>query len=115
MKIPSTRPVIAESLASPSAAARRLDRDDVAGGDVTGQLRGGGLAVDEVAAGGAGCSTPLAPRCVHAALADDREAAVLEHAQLAHDAVATAVRAAAAGAEPQPVALDPERVLQLER
>jgi hypothetical protein len=43
---------------------------------------------------------------VEAALADEREPAGLEHAQLPHDPVAAPVLAAAAGAEPELMALD---------
>src|SRR5947207_1402560 len=113
--MPSTRPDIVKSLASPSAAARRLDRDDVARREIARELCAGRLAVDEVAAGRARRAAALSLRRVRASLADDREAAVLERAQLADDAVAAAVRAGATGAEPQAVALDAERVLQLER
>ena len=50
-----------------------------------------------------------------APLGEHREPAVLEDAQLADDAVAASVHARAARAEPQLPALDPQRVLQLER
>src|SRR5689334_712815 len=113
--MPSTRPPIAQSLASPRAAARRLDRDDVPRAEVARQLRAGRLAVDEVASGRAGLPAALALRRLRAALADDRESAVLERTQLADDTVAPVMCTAAAGAEPQPVALDAQRVLQLER
>src|SRR5919198_92060 len=113
--MPSTRPAIAESLASPSAATRCLDRDDVPRREVAGELRAGRLAVDEVPAGRAGRAASLSLRGVRAALADDREAAVLERAQLADDAVSAAVLAVAARAEPEAVALDAQRVLELER
>src|SRR6266516_5130328 len=113
--MPSTRPVMAASLASPPAAARRLDRDDVAGGEVERDLGRHGLAVEEVASWRARRAAPLAPRCVCTTLADDRETAVFEHAQLAYDALTAAMPAGAAGAPSQPIALDPQRVLQLER
>src|SRR5262249_49307444 len=104
-----------KSLAPPRAAARRLDRDDVAGGEIASHLRTGRIAVDEVAAGCAGRASALAPRCLRATLANDRETAVLEHAELPDDTVAAATLALAAGAEPEAVALDAQRVLQLER
>src|SRR5690349_8992423 len=95
--MPSTRPAIEQSLASPPAAARRLDRDHVVRGEIARDLRGGRLAVDEIAARRAGRAAALALRRVPAALADDREATVFEDAQLAHNAVATAVLPLAAG------------------
>jgi hypothetical protein len=51
---------------------------------------------------------------VNAALADDREPAVFEDAQLAQDAVAASVPSGPAGPEPKSIALDAQRVLQLE-
>ena len=42
-------------------------------------------------------------------------AGILHHAKLPHDAVAAAMRPRAAGAETEPVALDVQRILQLER
>src|SRR5947207_1423782 len=113
--MPSTRPPIGESLASPTAAARRLDRDDVPAREVARDLGGDGRAVDAIQAGSGGRAAPFALRLVRAALADDRETTVLEHAQLTHDSVAATVRAPAARAEPEAVALHPQRVLQLER
>src|SRR5262245_23553445 len=113
--MPSTRPVMWKSLAPAPAAARSLDCDDVARGEIAGEFGAGRLAVDEVAAGGSGAAAALALRRFRTALADDREPAVLEHAQLAEDAVAATVLAFPARAEPEPVALDAHRVLQLER
>src|SRR5690349_7971581 len=94
--MPSTRPAIGESLAPAPAAARGLDRDDVAGREVARELRADRLAVHEVAPGLAGCSPALTLRRMRTAFADDGEAAVFEHAQLADDAVAAAVPAASA-------------------
>src|SRR6266545_2346986 len=113
--MPSTRPSIGSSLAAPPPAARRLDRDDVAGPDVPRHLRRKRLAVEQVAAGLAGRAAALALRRLRAALADDREPAVLEDAQLADDAVAASMSAVAAGPSAQAVALDTQRVLQLQR
>jgi hypothetical protein len=50
-----------------------------------------------------------------APLADDREAAGLEGPQLADDAVAATMPARPAGAEPQGISLDADRVGELER
>src|SRR5436190_7499187 len=113
--MPSTRPAIGQSLATPSTPARRLDRDDVTAREVACDLRAHGFAVHRVATERAGRTAMLTLRRLGAALADDRETAVLEHAELTDDAVAPALRAAAAGAEPEPVALDAQRVLELER
>src|SRR6478735_12457793 len=104
--MPSTRPATEESLAPPPAAARRLDRDDVTRGKIASQLRAGRLTVDEIASGRTGGAPALPLRSIGAALADDRQAAVLEHAQLAHHARAALVLALAARAEAEPVALD---------
>src|SRR3712207_9307552 len=60
-------------------------------------------------------TTLFRSRRPRAALADDRQAAVLEHAELPHDAVAAAVTSASTGARTQPVAPDAQRVLQLQR
>src|SRR3954451_3226560 len=111
----STRPSIGESLAPPSASARGLDRHDVAGCEVARDLGADRLAVDGVVSGRARLAAALAARGAAPAFADDREAAILEDAELADDAVAAAVHAVAAGAQPQAVALDTQWVLQLER
>src|SRR3954469_21840079 len=111
----STRPSIGESLAPPSASARSLDRHDVAGREVARDLGADRLAVDRVPSGGARRAAALAARAAAPPFADDREAAIFEHAQLADDPVAAAMRALAAGPQPQPVALDAQWVLQLER
>src|SRR6186713_67629 len=57
---------------------------------------------------GAPAPPPRAP------LGDQRQPARLDHAQLADDAVAAAPFAVAAGADPERIPLDAERVLQLE-
>src|SRR4051794_29037167 len=111
----STRPSIGESLAPPSASARGLDRHDVAGCEVARDLGADRLAVDGVPSGRARLASALAARGAAPPFADDREAAMLEDAQLADDPVAATMRALAAGARSQPVALDAQRVLQLER
>src|SRR5205807_4681154 len=73
------------------------------------------LVVQEVPPGRA-VLAPIRPaRPAGAPLAEDREAAVLEHAQLADDAVAAAVRARSAGANAQTPLLDAERIRELER
>ena len=91
---------------SPSASARGLDRHDVAGCEVARDLGADRLAVDGVVSGRARLAASLAARGAAPAFADDREAAILEDAELADDAVAAAVHAVAAGAQPQAVALD---------
>src|SRR4029453_15994755 len=103
--MPSTRPAMTASLASPSAAARCLDRDGVAGDEVAGHLGGQRLPVQQVPSRRTGRAAPLALRCVRASLADDREPDALEHAGLADNAFAAAVLSAAARALAQPVAL----------
>src|SRR4051794_11692176 len=113
--MPSTRPLIATSLATPSASTRRLDRHHVAGGHVARDLRGQRLAVEEIRTASSGRATALALRRVRASLADDRESAVLEHSQRANDAVAAGVATLAARAAAKPIALDEQRVLELER
>ena len=87
-------PAMRESLAAVPAAARRLDRHDVAGAQLGRDLRRQLAAVEEVASRRAVAAAVGSAWRARAALAQDREAAVLEHAQLAHDAVAAAVRAA---------------------
>src|SRR5207253_11334389 len=57
----------------------------------------------------------LARRLMAPPFRDDRQPADVEHAQLADDAVAAAVSSRPAGAQPQLVALHPQRVLQLQR
>src|SRR5881392_2974838 len=104
------RPALTEA-----AAARCLDSDHVPGADVERRLGVNLTPVHEVPAGSAGRAAALTARRVSAPLRDDREPARLEHAQLADDAVAAAPGPRPARPEPQPVALDPERVLELER
>ena len=84
---------LARALAAEAAAARRLDPDDVARAQLPRHLRGLLLAVHERAPGRAVLAAVGAARSVRAPLGEHREPAVLEHAQLAHDAVAAAVRA----------------------
>src|SRR5439155_715092 len=69
-------------------------------------LRRQGLSVDRVPPRCPRLSRVLALRPVNAALADDREPAVLEDAQLAQDTVAASVPSRPAGPEPEPIALD---------
>src|SRR3954451_20532617 len=104
--MPSTRPLIATSLATPSASTRRFDRDHIAGGHVARDLGGQRLAVEEIRTACSRRATALALRRVGAPLADDREPAVLEHPQRANDAVAAGVATRAARAAAKPVALD---------
>src|SRR5207244_2962797 len=93
-----------------AATSRRLDRDDVAGSQVARRLGRQRGAVEEVPARCGRVSSAFAPRCVRAALADDRDAAVLENAQLAHDSVTAATSPRPTRTEAQRVALDSQRV-----
>src|SRR5918992_2706017 len=108
-------PTMKARLLTEATACRCLDRDDIAGGEVARHLRRQRFAVEEVATRCARGAAALALRRLRAALADDREPAVLEHAEFADDAVAAAVASSAARPEPERVALDAKRVLQLER
>src|SRR5436189_226252 len=73
------------------------------------------LSVEQVAAGRARLAAAASLRGVAAPLAEDRQATELERAELACDAVSPAVTARTAGAEPQLVPLDPDRIGELER
>ena len=77
--------------------------------------RGKLLAVQEAPPGQAVLAAPRAARRERAALGEEREAARLEDAQLADDAVAAAVAPGSARSAPELVALDAERVRELER
>src|SRR6476620_683385 len=103
------------TLAAVAAATGRRDRDDVARRERARDFRGQRLSVQSIAARGSGASASFALRRVRPAFADDREPTVLEHTQLAHDSVAAAVVSGSARAEAQPVALDTQRILELER
>ena len=81
----------------------------------TGRLRRQLLAVEQVAPARAGLAAVGAGRRVAAALGEQRVAHRRERLELAHDPVAAAVLAVAAGAAPQRVAHDAQRELQLER
>src|SRR6187551_236221 len=111
----ATTSPIDKSLLTPAAAAGSLDRDHVPRLEVASLLGPHLLAVDEVAACRGVPSSPLAAGCVAPALGDDRDPAVLEHAQLAHDAVAALVLPRAARPPAQRVALDPKGIGELER
>src|SRR5204863_8808130 len=117
MWIATTGPLsIGPSLVSPGAAAAgRLDRDDITCLEVERRLRRDLLPVHEVPPHRAGAASALAPRRVPAALGDDAEPGIFEEPELSHDAVAAPVSTIASGAKPQAVALDPERIRQLER
>src|SRR5262249_20933126 len=103
------------SLPAVPTATAGLDRDDVSRPQVDGRLRWKLATVEEVAARRAVLAPVAAARRALAPLAQDREPAVLERAQLADDAVAAAMRAAATATETQRVALDTERVRELQR
>src|SRR4051812_153460 len=104
-----------KSLSSSAAAARGLDRDDGAGAQFAGLLRRNLLPVDEVPAAAARPASLLALRRVPSPFGDEREAAVLEDAQLADDAVPPAVFACASRVGHKPVTLDAQGVRELER
>jgi len=76
-----------------AAATGRLDPDDVARPEPSRHLRRLLLPVHERPSGRTVGAAVRAARRPGPALGEHREAAVLEHAQLAHDAVAAAVRA----------------------
>src|SRR5262249_12414721 len=73
------------------------------------------LAVHKCASGCAVAAALNPAWSVRAPLGEHREAAVREHAQLADHAVTAAVHSLTAGAVTQAPALDPQRVLQLQR
>jgi hypothetical protein len=100
---------------APAAASRGLDRDDVAGGQLSRCLRRQLLAVDEIPAHAAGPAALEPLRRVAPAVSEQRERRRLEHPDRADEAVAAAVAALAAGAVEQLVALDPQRRVELER
>src|SRR6185436_11237300 len=114
------------SLASTTGMPRRLSRrsetataggfhaDQVEGSQVACGFRRHLLAVHEVAPGGAILSAAGSRGPMSAALGDDGQAARLEHAKLPDDTVAPSVESRAAGAEPQLVAFDPQRIRELE-
>src|SRR3954451_24121358 len=96
-----TRQLLATSTRRPVAAASGcLDPDEVAGREITGDLGGKVVPVQEVAPGRAGPSTLPPFRRMPAPLAQDREAARFEHAQLANDTVAPAMSSTSARASP---------------
>src|SRR5215213_8351933 len=97
-----------------AAAAGRLDPEHVARDQVTRHLRGELRVVEEVAPSGSRSTAALALGRVPPPLADDRGAARLENADLADDAVAAAARPLSARPEPEPVALDAQRIRELE-
>src|SRR5919204_6758397 len=98
-----------------ASATRGLDPDHVAGVELARDLPGKLRTVERVPAGLAGRAPVASMRRVPPPLADDRQTARLEYPQLAHDAVTATVPAGATGAEPERVALDAERVRELER
>src|SRR6185437_17162641 len=99
----------------PASAAGGADLEDVAGVEVEAALGGQTAAVQGVAARGAVRAARGALRAVAAALAHDPQAAVLEHSVDPYHAVASGIPAGAARPGPAGVALDPQRVLALER
>ena len=99
-----------------AAAAGSLGAHDVARDEPAGVLARDLLTVDERASALAGITACGAGGRVATPVSEHREAALLESANLAHDAVAAAMRRRR---RPSPsrrrVPLDPERVCQLER
>src|SRR4249919_4114756 len=83
---------------SETPAARRLDPDEISRGEVARDLRGNLLAVQEIAPEGSRLAAPCALRCPSAALADERQAARIEHPQLPNDPLAAAVTPTPPGA-----------------
>src|SRR5688500_11773112 len=100
---------------TPAAAARRLDAQHVTRLELPGRLRRQLVAVQKVAPGGARAAASLAGRRSEPPLREQRHAAALQRLQLAHDAVAAAVEAGAAGAGAQAVAAHAQREGELER
>src|SRR5919109_372820 len=107
--------LLAVSDTAETAAAGRLDANDVAGLERAGDLARQLLAVQHVPPPRPGFASVDALRGLAPPLADQREPTRLQHAQLAHDAVAAAVPALTTGAEAQLVPLDPQRIRDLER
>src|SRR5918994_7296692 len=103
-----------ESLAMP-ATSRCLDPQPLSGAQLAARLRLQLLAVEEVAAPLARLAAVRARRGVAAALGQQGIAHVGESLDLAHDAVAAAVRPGAARLAPQRVLDDAQRELELER
>src|SRR5437667_4246158 len=105
MLIASTRPT-ARRLPAAAAATGSLDRDHVARAEADRDLGRQRPTVHEIASGLAVATTLRAVWRTRAALAEDRQAGLLEDAQLAHDAVSTSMRTVAAASESQRVPLD---------
>src|SRR5215212_10313553 len=112
--IPSpTKPTV--SLTAMAATSRCLDPQPPAGAQRAARLRLQFLAVEQVAPPLPGLAAIGARRGVASALGQQGIAHVGERLELAHDAVAAALRTGAAGAAPQRVGDDAQRELQLER
>src|ERR671914_11771 len=97
-----------------TAAARRLDPQHVAGGELALALRRQPLAVQEVAARLPVSAPVAAPGRVAPALADQREPHRGQRLELAHDALAPAIGAAAAASAAHLQPADPQGELGLE-
>src|SRR5215208_7222517 len=100
---------------SPASSAGRLDAKVVARREVDGRLRRQLPTVQEVAPRFRCAAARGAGGCMGATLGQDRGAAGLEGLHLSHDAVAAAVPALAARAEPQLMAPNSQRIRELER
>src|SRR6476620_3737247 len=99
---------------SEAAAAGRLDADDVACAQHTRAFHRQLAPVQQVAAGQSRLTAADALRRARPPHADKREPAVLEHAQLAHDAVAAVMSALPTRAEPELMPFDPNGIRELE-
>ena len=100
---------------APAPAAGRLDAEEVAGLEVEDAIAGSSSPFRSVLPGQAVAASARSARRDRAPLGEEREPAGLEDAQLAHDAVAAAVTPCATRAGAQLVALDAQRVRELER
>src|SRR4051794_27929140 len=112
--IPSPRNATRSAFAM-SATSGGLDSQPVAAPQRTGGLRRDLLAIDEIPPGGARLAACRALRPVAAALGDERVRHLVQGLEVAHDAVAAAMPAAASGPAPHGVLDGPQRELQLER
>src|SRR5438067_930455 len=83
--------LVAVSDGPEAAPTGGLDAHDIACLQVERGLPGDGLAVEEVAPRRTGLAAPRTLRSPPAPLADERQAAGLQRAQLAHDAVSAVV------------------------
>src|SRR4051794_18656117 len=100
---------------APAAAARRADLEDVALLEIEAALGRQAAAVQAVGSWCAVLAAGGSARAVAAALGHEAPAAVGQHAVDAHHAVAAGIAAGPARPRPHRIALDPKRILALER